>query len=91
VPLFPAAAAALCDFVAKHQEAGSVWISWGAYDRKQFEHDSARHGVSAPVALPHQNAKRLFAKAQRIGKEVGVVKACKPVGLTLAGDASPGA
>jgi inhibitor of KinA sporulation pathway (predicted exonuclease) len=84
-PLFPVVADALRAFVAKHQQTGSVWMSWGAYDRKQFEHDSERHGVSAPVALPHQNAKHLFTKAQRIGKEVGMVKACELVGLTLAG------
>jgi inhibitor of KinA sporulation pathway (predicted exonuclease) len=84
-PLFPAAADALRAFVAKHQQASSVWMSWGAYDRKQFERDSARHGVAAPIALPHQNAKRLFAKARRIGKEVGMAKACELVGLTLAG------
>lgn len=84
-PLFPVAADALRAFVEKHQQAGSVWMSWGAYDRKQFERDSARHGVSAPIALPHENAKCLFAKAQRIGKEVGMVKACELVGLTLGG------
>jgi len=84
-PLFPAAADALRAFVAKHQQAESVWMSWGAYDRKQFERDSARHGVAAPIALPHQNAKRLFAKAQRIGKEVGMARACALAGLTLDG------
>jgi inhibitor of KinA sporulation pathway (predicted exonuclease) len=62
-PLFPVAADVLRAFVAKHQQAGSVRISWGAYDRKQFEHDSERHGVSAPLVLPHQNAKHLFTKA----------------------------
>lgn len=84
-PLFPVAAAALRDFVSQHQQPGSVWASWGAYDRKQLDRDSTRHGVIAPVALPHQNVKRLFAKARRIGKEVGMAKACELVGLTLAG------
>jgi inhibitor of KinA sporulation pathway (predicted exonuclease) len=84
-PLFPVAADALRAFVAQHQQAGSSWASWGTYDRKQLDRDSARHGVIAPIALPHQNAKRLFAKARRIGKEVGMAKACALVGLTLAG------
>ncbi|WP_186173044.1 3'-5' exonuclease, partial [Burkholderia gladioli] len=84
-PLFPVAADELRAFVAKHQQAGSVWVSWGAYDRKQLERDSARHSVAMPIALPHQNVKRLFARRQRIGKEVGMVKACELVGLTLAG------
>ncbi|CAB3805392.1 hypothetical protein LMG28614_06198 [Paraburkholderia ultramafica] len=84
-PLFPAVADGLRSFVAKHRQAGSVWVSWGAYDRKQLERDSARHGIAMPIALPHQNAKRLFAKRQRIGKEVGMAKACELVGLALAG------
>lgn len=40
-----------------------------------------------PIALPRQNLKRLFAKAQRIGKEVGMAKACALAGLTLEGEA----
>jgi len=84
-PLFPDAAAALRDFVSQHQQPGSVWASWGAYDRKQLDRDSARHGVATPIALGHENLKRRFAKARRIGKEVGMVKACELVGLALAG------
>ncbi|MCO4856464.1 hypothetical protein MKD49_08210 [Herbaspirillum sp. WGmk3] len=38
-----------------------------------------------PLAMPHQNAKRLFAKAQRIGKEVGMTKAYALAGLELEG------
>jgi inhibitor of KinA sporulation pathway (predicted exonuclease) len=84
-PLFPVAADALREFVSRHQQYGSVWVSWGAWDRKQLDRDSARYGVAAPIALPHENAKRRFAKTRRIGKEVGMVKACELVGLTLAG------
>lgn len=84
-PLFPDAAEELRAFVIKYQQAGSVWMSWGAYDRKQFERDSVRHSVIAPIALRHQNAKRLFAKAQRIGKEVGMVRACALADLQLTG------
>lgn len=84
-PLFPEVADALRVFVAKHLQAGSIWMSYGAYDRKQFERDSARHGVSMPIVLPHENAKRMFAKAQRIGKEVGMARACMLAGLPLTG------
>jgi inhibitor of KinA sporulation pathway (predicted exonuclease) len=82
---FPSAAEALQRFVARYQEPGSSWASWGAYDRRQLARDSARHGVAEPIALPHQNAKRLFAKSQRIGKEVGMAKACELAGLVLEG------
>jgi inhibitor of KinA sporulation pathway (predicted exonuclease) len=60
-------------------------MSWGNYDSKQFERDSARHSVIAPIALPHQNAKRLFAKVHRIGEEVGMARACALAGLSLTG------
>ncbi|SDC19597.1 Inhibitor of the KinA pathway to sporulation, predicted exonuclease [Cupriavidus sp. YR651] len=84
-PAFPAVAAALRAFVARHQQTGSTWASWGAWDRKQLERDSTRHGISPPIEMPHVNAKRLFAKTRRIGKEVGMAKACELVGLHLEG------
>ncbi len=37
---------------------------------KKIIPDSARHGIEDPIQLPHQNAKRLFAKVQRIGKKL---------------------
>jgi inhibitor of KinA sporulation pathway (predicted exonuclease) len=84
-PLFPFAAEALRQFVVKHATANAIWMSWGAYDYKQFARDSARHEVIEPIALPHQNAKRLFAKNQRIGKEVGMAKACELARLKMEG------
>lgn len=35
--------------------------------------------------MAHVNAKRVFAKKQKIGKEVGMAKACQLAGLTLEG------
>jgi inhibitor of KinA sporulation pathway (predicted exonuclease) len=84
-PMFPVAAASLHQFVEQYRAPASVWMSWGAYDQKQITRDSALHDVTEPIGLPHQNAKRLFAKAQRIGKEVGMAKACQLTRLTLKG------
>ncbi|HDR8951134.1 3'-5' exonuclease [Burkholderia vietnamiensis] len=84
-PLFPEVADALRAFVARHLQAGSIWTSWGSYDRTQFTRDSARHDVSMPIALPHENAKSMFAKTQRIGKQVGMARACALAGLPLIG------
>lgn len=84
-PLFPIAAESLRQFVALHAMPESTWASWGAYDRKQFVRDSAYHCIPEPITLPHQNAKRLFAKAQRIGKEVGMAKACELTRLGVEG------
>ncbi|MHA0112092.1 hypothetical protein ACXYUI_34335, partial [Klebsiella pneumoniae] len=47
--------------------------------------EAQRHGIAMPLIMPHQNAKRLFAKAQRIGKEVGMVRACALAGIRLEG------
>ena len=84
-PPFHVAAGLLRQFVDRHRTVNSIWCSWGAYDRRQIERDSALHGIVEPIELPHQNLKRLFAKAQRIGKEVGMAKACDLAGLTLEG------
>ncbi|MCD9228638.1 exonuclease domain-containing protein [Ralstonia pseudosolanacearum] len=84
-PTFPAIAEALRAFVARHRQPDSTWTSWGAWDHKQLERDSARHGITPPIDLPHINAKRLFAKARRTGKEVGMAKAYDLVGLQLEG------
>ncbi|WP_369679998.1 exonuclease domain-containing protein [Burkholderia ubonensis] len=82
---FPTVAEALRAFVARHRQPGAMWTSWGAWDCKQLERDSARHGITPPIDLPHVNAKRLFAKARRLGKEVGMAKAFELVGLQLEG------
>ncbi|WP_413460485.1 exonuclease domain-containing protein [Herbaspirillum huttiense] len=84
-PLFPVAAQALQTFVSEAVSRDTVWISWGAYDFKQMQRDSERHGIVSPLTMPHQNAKRLFAKAQRIGKEVGMAKACALAKIEMEG------
>ena len=83
--LFPAAAEALREFVARHRTPDSFWASWGAYDRKQIERECTRHGITDPIGMEHINAKRVFAKKQKIGKEVGMTKACQLAGLKLEG------
>lgn len=84
-PLFPVAAQALSDFILQTGGLDAVWMSWGAYDLKQLLRDSERHCIATPLSMPHQNAKRLFAKAQRIGKEVGMAKACALAKIDMEG------
>ena len=84
-PRFPEAAALLRNFVQQYQTPNANWTSWGAYDNKQITRDSLRHGVTTPIPLPHLNAKKLFAKAQRIGKEIGMAKACELTRLGIQG------
>lgn len=84
-PLFPVAAELLRQFVASHRQPGSTWASWGNYDRKQLDNDSARHGMNNPFSgIEHRNLKREFAKARKI-KEVGMARALAMVGLPLDG------
>uniref|UniRef100_UPI0027BA01BD 3'-5' exonuclease n=1 Tax=Limnobacter sp. TaxID=2003368 RepID=UPI0027BA01BD len=84
-PTFDQVAPLLQEFAVKHYEENSIWTSWGNYDRSQFEHDSARHGVENPVAhLPHANLKKIFAKKQKI-KRVGMMAALQIAGIEHTG------
>lgn len=83
--LFSVAAQALNDFAKKSSEDDAIWISWGAYDYRQLTREAQRHGISIPLAIPHRNAKRMFAKEQRIGKEVGMRRACVLAEIAMEG------
>lgn len=85
-PTFDQVAPLLQEFALKHLEQNSIWASWGAYDRNQFEFDSARHGVENPVThLPHANLKKLFAKKRKI-KRVGMMGALQIAGIEHTGE-----
>lgn len=84
-PTFPIAALALQKFVEKYQTSESMWLSWGAWDAKQLARESLEHGIENPLQFPHQNAKRLFAKTQKLGKQLGMAKACDLTGLRIEG------
>lgn len=85
-PPFPVAAQALREFISETSVPGAIWMSWGAYDFKQVVRDSERYGIASPLEMPHQNAKKMFAKAQRIGKEVGMTKACALTHIVMEGE-----
>ncbi|WP_027793189.1 3'-5' exonuclease [Paraburkholderia acidipaludis] len=81
---FAAVAGKLQAFSAKRSTTVAdpvCWLSWGEWDSRQLLHEAERHGAAVPIGLPHVNAKRAFARRQRIGKEVGLRKACELVGL----------
>ncbi|WP_075256806.1 3'-5' exonuclease [Herbaspirillum camelliae] len=83
--LFPVAARALSEFASHFAEPGATWLSWGTYDMKQIAREIVRHDIASPLAMPHQNGKNMFAKAQRIGKEVGMAKACELAKIPMEG------
>ena len=83
-PSWPTVAAELAEFARLH--AGQCWGSWGKYDARQIERETARHGLADPLAgLPHQNLKAAFAKRRKI-KQVGMATALQIVGLELEGE-----
>lgn len=83
-PSWPAVAVELAEFTRLH--AGQFWGSWGAYDRRQIERESARHGLADPLhGLTHQNFKANFAKRRKI-KQTGMTTALRIAGLEQDGD-----
>lgn len=83
-PSWPTVAAELAEFAGVY--AGQCWGSWGAYDRRQIERESARHGLADPLAgLPHVNFKASFAKTRKI-KQTGMATALQIARLPLEGE-----
>jgi inhibitor of KinA sporulation pathway (predicted exonuclease) len=85
-PDFVDATKLLREFVEKYRAPESFWGSWGAYDRKQIDRDCLLHGIESPINLPHQNLKKIFAKTQKIGKEIGMKKACELRNIEMTGN-----
>ena len=83
-PSWHVVAAEVAEFARQH--AGQCWGSWGAYDLRQIERESARHGVTNPLAgLVHQNLKARFAKTRKI-KQVGAMTALRIAGMAPQGE-----
>lgn len=81
-PTYPEAAAAMK--AAMLSVPRPLFCSWGAYDRGQFERDSARHQV--PYPLPgHWNLKSAFSAGLRSRRRYGMRGALERVGLALVG------
>jgi len=85
-PLF---ADALGSLVFKFQEMTSTkideaeFISWGNYDKKQFEKDCAYHDIVYPFGK-HRNLKYEFALRNDM-KKMGMKRALRTLGLQLEG------
>lgn len=84
--------ATACETIEK--EFGSkdlTWISFGDYDRKQFQDECRAKGVDYPFGPRHINVKNLFALLYRLDREVGMPTALKQLGLELDGTHHRGA
>ena len=62
-----------------------LWVSWGDYDRRQFERVCKEFGVGYPFGLSHLNVKTLYAVAHGIDQKIGVDMMFARLGLTMEG------
>ena len=62
-----------------------VWVSFGDYDRKQFQDECQSKGVDYPFGPRHINVKNVFAILNRLDSEVGMPTALDKLGLQLDG------
>lgn len=62
-----------------------VWVSFGDYDRKQFQDECRSKEVDYPFGPRHINIKNLFAILHRLDSEVGMSTALEKLGLQLDG------
>lgn len=62
-----------------------VWVSYGDYDRRQFERQCAAWGIPYPFGPSHLNVKTLFALTHRLPREVGMDHALALLDLPLEG------
>lgn len=62
-----------------------LWISWGDYDRRQFERQCKRSNAQYPFGPTHLNMKNLFAITMGLTREVGMDQALNILGIPLEG------
>jgi len=61
------------------------WVSWGDYDRNQFQRQSNEGNTPYPFGPTHINLKNLFALSEMWPKEDGMYPALNKFGLKLKG------
>jgi inhibitor of KinA sporulation pathway (predicted exonuclease) len=86
----------LCSLSAKVLEVTSrtpdksIFVSWGNYDRRQFESDCARHDIKYPFGK-HINLKEEFMRKHNLKRRCGVQKALSVLKLDFVGTPHRGA
>jgi len=72
------------------QWPGHQFGSWGDYDRRQFEKDSAFHDMDLPFPGKHRNIKREVATELKLRKPMGVAGTLAKLGMKFDGVAHRG-
>lgn len=65
--------------------AGSLFCSWGNYDKNQLARDAERNGIKSPLGPRHWNLKEAFSAATGIPRRLGTGQALQRAGLAFAG------
>ncbi|WP_405056396.1 exonuclease domain-containing protein [Kribbella sp. NBC_01505] len=76
---------------SQYGAAERAWMSWGDYDRKQFERQCAATGVAYPFGPMHVNAKARFSEVRGLKRRPGMARALEIAGLPLEGRHHSGA
>lgn len=79
---FPEACAIIA---AEYAGAGHIWASWSDYDLKMLTRQCESLDVPYPFGPRHVDLKALFARAQGLNSQIGLVRAIKSSGLTWEG------
>jgi 3'-5' exoribonuclease 1 len=84
-PTFPAAMKLWQPWLAQFDK--TIFGSWGAYDRKQFQQDSKYHQIDLPypVSSNHINLKEIFSTTQGLSKRHGMASALNLANIPLTG------
>ncbi|MGW6276651.1 exonuclease domain-containing protein [Kribbella sp. NPDC055071] len=81
-----------CDLlVSQYQTDKLPWMSWGDYDRKQFQRQCADFGVAYPFSDDHTNAKARFAELHGLRRRPYMALALEIAGLPVEGRLHSGA
>ena len=67
------------------QSKSRIWLSWGDYDRRQFERECAAKQLSYPLSATHLNAKTMFALQFALPHEIGMAEAIGRLGMEIEG------
>jgi inhibitor of KinA sporulation pathway (predicted exonuclease) len=74
----------------KYRAHKRVWMSWGEYDRQQFERDCKLNKVDYPMGRTHINLKPLFAFFMGLNFDPGVASALEHLDMDFDGVAHRG-
>ncbi len=78
--------AAACSLLQQEYASNEcIWVSYGDYDRLQFERQCHTQQVSYPFGPTHVNIKALFAVFEALSREVGMAEALRRLHLPLEG------